>query len=110
MRLVMNGVKSSALVGLLGVSVWAIGCGEATTTSPPKANGNGHSAITPAKTNGEAGSSLGGGVEVPTDKDSGTVDPAGFTKPEDKAKPADADATPADSSEDKKTDGAAESK
>ncbi len=108
MRLVMNGVKSSALVGLLGVSVWAIGCGE--TTSPPKGNGNGNGigAIAPAKTNGEAGSSLGGGVDVPLDKSGGTVDPAEFTKPADAdAKPAD---TPADSTEDKKTEGASESK
>ena len=106
MRLVMNGVKYSALVGLLGVSVWAIGCGE--TTSPPKGNGNGHGAIAPTKANGEAGSSLGGGVEVPMDKDSGTAEPA------DDAKPADADAKPAgkpvDSTEDKKTEGASESK
>ena len=109
MRLVMNGVKSSALVGLLGVSVWAIGCGE--TTSSPKANGNGQTASTPAKTNGEAGSgaSLGGGVDVPEAKDSGTVDPAEFTKPADDAKP-EGDAKPADSTEDKKTEGAAESK
>ena len=55
MRLAKKCLKLSALVGLLGLSVWAIGCGEQSTQQiSPKSNGG-----TPV------GSATSGGVDVP---------------------------------------------
>ena len=70
MRLATKCLKLSALVGLLGISVWSIGCGE--QSAAPK----GGAVIPPMKTTGdEAGSAKGGGVDVPDQ-------PADAAKPE----------------------------
>lgn len=72
MRLATKCLKLSALVGLLGISVWTIGCGEQSTA--PKAGGG--SVAPAAKAGGdEAGSAKGGGVDVPDQ-------PADSAKPE----------------------------
>ena len=54
MRLAKKCLKLSALVGLLGLSVWAMGCGEPAPSVSPKSNGG-----------DPAGSATGGGVDVP---------------------------------------------
>lgn len=57
MRLGWNCMKLTALVSVLGLSVWTIGCGEPASPVKP---------ITPASSNGgEAGSTKGGGTDVP---------------------------------------------
>ncbi len=57
MRLGWNDMKLTALVSVLGLSIWTIGCGEPASPVKP---------ISPAKTNGgEAGSTKGGGTDVP---------------------------------------------
>lgn len=57
MRLGWNCMKFTALVSVLGLSVWTIGCGEPASPVKP---------ITPASSNGgEAGSTKGGGTDVP---------------------------------------------
>ena len=63
MRLATQCLKLSALVGLLGVSAWSIGCADQSASSKPA----GGSSVAPAaKTGGsEAGSAKGGGVDVP---------------------------------------------
>ena len=84
MRLATKCLKLSALVGLLGISVWSIGCGEQSTA--PK----GGAVIPPMKTIGdEAGSAKGGGVDVPD-------------QPADAAKPEGGDAKEEPKAEDKK--------
>ena len=60
MRLATKCLKLSALMGLLGISVWAIGCGEQSSAQ------KGGSVAPATKTGGsEAGSAKGGGVDVP---------------------------------------------
>ena len=60
MRLGWNFMKLTALtvlVSVLGLSIWTIGCGEPASPVKP---------ITPTKANGgEAGSTKGGGTDVP---------------------------------------------
>ncbi|MFM9965873.1 MAG: hypothetical protein ACKV2Q_32225 [Planctomycetaceae bacterium] len=68
MRLGWNNLKLTALVSVLGLSIWTIGCGEPASPvkpiDPPKLSG------------GEAGSTRGGGTEVPAAAlDSGAVKP-----------------------------------
>lgn len=87
-------LKLTALVSVLGVTIWTMGCAD---NSPPPAP------IAPAKTNGhEAGSTKGGGTDVPAaEGDTGAAKPeadkpadAGEKKEEPKAdaeKPADAE-------------------
>ena len=68
MKLGWNCMKFTALVSVLGLSIWAIGCGEPASPSKP---------ITPAKSGGEAGSTVGGGVDVPAAAgDTGAKKPA----------------------------------
>lgn len=90
MRLGWNDMKLIMLVSVLGLSIWTIGCGEPASPVSP---------IAPASSGGsEAGSTTGGGIDVPmTDVDSGTAKPtedkpadAGEPKT-DADKPADAD-------------------
>ena len=63
MRLATQCLKLSALVGLLGISVWSIGCAEQSGGTKP----TGGSSVAPAPKAGgnEAGSAKGGGVDVP---------------------------------------------
>ena len=73
MRLGWNFMKLTALtvlVSVLGLSIWTIGCGEPASPVKP---------ISPAKTNGgEAGSTKGGGTDVPAapEGDTGAAKPA----------------------------------
>lgn len=73
MRLGWNFMKISALtvlVGVLGLSIWTIGCGEPASPVKP---------ISPVKaTGGEAGSTKGGGTDVPAapEGDAGAAKPA----------------------------------
>lgn len=70
MRLGWNCMKLTTLVSVLGLSVWAVGCGEPAAPVKP---------IAPASTNGgEAGSTTGGGTDVPVtpEGDSGAAKPA----------------------------------
>ena len=92
MRLAIKCLKLSALVGLLGICVWTVGCGE--QSSPPKSNGampsaNGHGS--------EAGSAKAGGVDVPEM-------PAEGDKPAEADTPADAGDKPAEAAESKTED------
>lgn len=89
-------MKFTALVSVLGLSIWTIGCGEPAAPVKP---------IAPAKATagGEAGSTKGGGTDVPAapEGDTGAAKPAedkpadaGEKKEETKAdadKPADAE-------------------
>ena len=84
MKLGWNCLKLTVLVSVLGLTIWTIGCGE--PASPPISSGksNGH----------EAGSTKGGGTDVPASEvDTGATKPAD-AKAEPKAdaeKPAEAD-------------------
>ena len=86
MRLAIKCLKLSALVGLLGICVWTVGCGE--QSSPPKSNGampsaNGHGS--------EAGTVKAGGVDVPEmPADAVEEKPAEGDKPAEEDKPAEA--------------------
>ncbi|HLQ46461.1 MAG TPA: hypothetical protein VK137_17085 [Planctomycetaceae bacterium] len=103
MRLAIKCLKLSALVGLLGICVWTVGCGEQST--PPKSNGALPSA------HGDASSLPASGVDVPEmPADSGVEKPAeaegdkpadAGDKPAEGDKPAD---TPESKTEDKKPD------
>lgn len=74
MRLGWKEMKLTALVSVLGLSIWTIGCGEpASPVTPPKTTGS------------EAGSTKGGGTDVPAAPEGDT----GATKPAED-KPADA--------------------
>lgn len=99
MRLGWNFMKFTALVSVLGLSIWTIGCGEPASPVNP---------ITPTKaTSGEAGSTKGGGTDVPAapEGDTGAAKPAedkpaetGEKKEEPKAK----EEAPADKKEEEK--------
>jgi hypothetical protein len=78
MRLATQCLKLSALVGLLGISVWSIGCAD--QSAPTKPTGGGSVAPAAKAGGGEAGSSKGGGVDVPDM-------PADTAKPEAKEEP-----------------------
>ena len=70
MRLGWNDMKLTALVSVLGLSIWTIGCGEPASPTKP---------ITPVKAIGdEAGSTKGGGTDVPAapEGDTGAAKPA----------------------------------
>lgn len=75
MRLATQCLKLSALVGLLGVSVWSIGCADQSSGTKPAGGGG---AVAPAQKTGgnEAGSAKGGGVDVP-DMPKDTAKPEG---------------------------------
>jgi hypothetical protein len=74
MRLGWNDLKLTALVSVLGLSVWATGCGEPATPVAPISS-----------VGAQAGSTTGGGVDVPmadpATTDSATTAPDA-TKPE----------------------------
>ncbi len=78
MRLATQCLKLSALVGLLGISVWSIGCADQSAATKPAGGGS----VAPAAKSGgsEAGSAKGGGVDVPDM-------PADTAKPEAKEEP-----------------------
>ncbi|MBC7815795.1 MAG: hypothetical protein IAG10_02725 [Planctomycetaceae bacterium] len=108
MRLGWNYVKLTALVSVLGLSIWTIGCGESASPTKP---------IAPANSNGgEAGSTKGGGIDVPAapEGDPGAAKPAedkpadAGEKPETPKADAEKDAPKAD--EAKKEDAPAEKK
>ena len=91
-------MKFTALVSVLGLSIWVIGCGESTSPVKP---------ISPVKANGsEAGSTKGGGTDVPpaAEGDSGAAKPAeaGEKKEDPKAEEAKKDEVPAEKKEEKK--------
>jgi hypothetical protein len=102
MRLGWNDMKLTALVSVLGLSIWTIGCGEPASPAKP---------ITPAKANGgEAGSTKGGGTDVPAapEGDTGAAKPAddkpadaGEKKEEPKAEEAKKEEAPAENAEKK---------
>ena len=76
MRLGWNFMKFTVLVSVLGLSIWTIGCGEPASPVKP---------ITPAKAaGGEAGSTKGGGTDVPAapEGDAGAAKPAEDKPPE----------------------------
>ncbi len=74
MRLGWNDMKLTALVSVLGLSIWTIGCGEPASPDKP---------ISPVKaTGGEAGSTKGGGTDVPAAPEGDT----GATKPTEEKK------------------------
>ncbi len=106
MRLGWNFMKLTALtvlVSVLGLSIWTIGCGEPASPVKP---------ISPAKTNGgEAGSTKGGGTDVPAapEVDTGAAKPAedkpaeaGEKKDDPKAEEAKKEDAPAEKKEEKK--------
>lgn len=97
-------MKFTALVSVLGLSVWTVGCGEPAAPVKP---------IAPAKapTGGEAGSTKGGGTDVPAaaEGDAGATKPAedkpaedGEKKDEPKADEAKKDDAPAEKKEEEK--------
>ncbi|MBM3968799.1 MAG: hypothetical protein FJ302_02895 [Planctomycetes bacterium] len=95
MKLGWNFMKFTALVSVLGLSIWTIGCGEPASPVKP---------ISPAKaTSGEAGSTKGGGTDVPAapEGDAGAVKPAdaGDKKEEPKAEEAKKEEAPAEKKE-----------
>ena len=97
MRLGWNFMKFTVLVSVLGLSIWTIGCGEPASPVKP---------IAPANApGGEAGSTKGGGTDVPAaaEGDSGAAKPAeaGEKKEEPKA---DADKPAADKKEEPKAE------
>lgn len=69
MKVGWNGMKFTALVSVLGLSIWTMGCGEPASPSKP---------IAPVKAGGaEAGSTKGGGTDVPAAAgDTGAAKPA----------------------------------
>ncbi|GDY10483.1 hypothetical protein LBMAG52_39710 [Planctomycetia bacterium] len=70
MRLGWNFMKLTVLLSVLGLSIWTIGCGEPASPVKP---------ISPVKaTGGEAGSTKGGGTDVPAapEGDAGAAKPA----------------------------------
>ena len=80
MRLGWNDMKLTALVSVLGLSIWTLGCsGCAETSSPVKP-------ISSATSNGdEAGSTKGGGTDVPAaEGDSGAATPEADKPADDK--------------------------
>ena len=91
MRLAIKCLKLSALVGLLGICVWTVGCGE--QSSPPKSNGGMSSA------HGDASALPPGGVDVPE-----MPADSGAEKPAEDDKPADASDKPAEAAESKTED------
>lgn len=103
MRLGWNFMKLTVLVSVLGLSIWTIGCGEPASPVKP---------ISPAKaTGGEAGSTKGGGTDVPAapEGDAGAVKPAedkpaeaGEKKEEPKAEEAKKEEAPAEKKEEEK--------
>ena len=101
MRLGWNFMKLTALtvlVSVLGLSIWTIGCGEPASPVKP---------ISPAKTNGgEAGSTKGGGTDVPAapEVDTGAAKPAeaGEKKEDPKAEEAKKDDASAEKKDEKK--------
>ncbi len=102
MRLGWNDMKLTVLVSVLGLSIWTIGCGEPASPVKP---------ISPVKaTGGEAGSTKGGGTDVPAaaEGDAGAAKPA-EDKPADAGEKteepkADADKPAADKKEEPKAD------
>lgn len=103
MRLAIKFVKLSALVGLLGVCTWTIGCGE----SAPKKN---DLVIPPSMTGSgaEAGSAKGAGVDVPmTDAaaDPGAAKPEGDKPAADEKKPEGDKPAAEEKKDDAKTEG-----
>lgn len=103
MRLGWNFMKLTVLVSVLGLSIWTIGCGEPASPVKP---------ISPAKaTGGEAGSTKGGGTDVPAapEGDAGAAKPAedkpaeaGEKKEEPKAEEAKKEEAPAEKKEEEK--------
>lgn len=103
MKLGWNFMKFTALVSVLGLSIWTIGCGEPASPVKP---------ISPTKaTSGEAGSTKGGGTDVPAapEGDAGAAKPAedkpaeaGEKKEEPKAEEAKKEEAPAEKKEEKK--------
>ena len=72
-------MKFTVLASVLGLSIWTMGCGEPASPNKP---------ISPVKTGGEAGSTKGGGTDVPAaEGDAGAKKPA-EDKPADADKPA----------------------
>lgn len=104
MRLGWNFMKLTVLVSVLGLSIWTIGCGEPASPVKP---------ITPTKATagGEAGSTKGGGTDVPAaaEGDAGAAKPAedkpadaGEKKEEPKAEEAKKEEAPAEKKEEEK--------
>ena len=101
MRLGWNFMKITALtvlVGVLGLSIWTIGCGEPASPVKP---------ISPVKANGgEAGSTKGGGTDVPAapEGDTGATKPAeaGEKKDDPKAEEAKKEDASAEKKDEKK--------
>lgn len=104
MKLGWNFMKFTVLVSVLGLSIWTIGCGEPASPVKP---------ITPAKATagGEAGSTKGGGTDVPAapEGDAGAAKPAedkpaeaGEKKEEPKAEEAKKEEAPAEKKEEEK--------
>ena len=101
MRLGWNFMKLTALtvlVSVLGLSIWTIGCGEPASPVKP---------ISPVKANGgEAGSTKGGGTDVPAapEVDTGAAKPAevGEKKEDPKAEEAKKDDASAEKKDEKK--------
>ena len=98
MRLGWNDMKLTALVSVLGLSIWTIGCGEPASPTKP---------ITPVKAIGdEAGSTKGGGTDVPAapEGDTGATKPAeaGEKKDDPKAEEAKKEDAPAEKKDEKK--------
>lgn len=103
MRLGWNFMKLTVLVSVLGLSIWTIGCGEPASPVKP---------ISPTKaTGGEAGSTKGGGTDVPAapEGDAGAAKPAedkpaeaGEKKEEPKAEEAKKEEAPAEKKEEEK--------
>ncbi len=98
MRLGWNDMKLTALVSVLGLSIWTIGCGEPASPVKP---------ISPVKANGsEAGSTKGGGTDVPAapEGDAGAAKPAeaGEKKEDPKAEEAKKDDASAEKKDEKK--------
>ena len=77
MSLGWNCRKLTALVSVLGLTVWTIGCGEPASPTKP---------ISAAKSNGhEAGSTKGGGIDVPAaEGDTGAAKPKADKPADDK--------------------------
>ncbi len=68
MKLGWNCMKFTVLASVLGLSIWTMGCGEPASPNKP---------ISPVKTGGEAGSTKGGGTDVPAATgDTGAAKPA----------------------------------
>lgn len=97
MRLGWNFMKLTVLLSVLGLSIWTIGCGEPASPVKP---------ISPVKaTGGEAGSTKGGGTDVPAapEGDAGAAKPAEAEKKEEpKAEEAKKEEAAAEKKEEKK--------